>query len=62
MEKVKLKLLCFMCPFTARYEKQVGLMHQKLSEKADEIPESAVSECLSEECKERIKAKIADSK
>jgi len=60
-ETMKLRILCLLCPFTARYQKQVGLMHQKLSECGAEIPENAVPKSMSTECKERIRAKLAET-
>lgn len=62
MEKMKLKILCFICPFTARYEQQVSLMHEKISQCCDEVGEHTVAESMSPECKERLKAKLAETK
>ncbi|WP_309399483.1 hypothetical protein [Cerasicoccus maritimus] len=58
-EKIKLKILCVMCPYTARYDKQVELMHDKLGACCDDIGEQAVSDGMSNDCKERLKAKLA---
>ncbi|WP_309385213.1 hypothetical protein [Cerasicoccus frondis] len=58
-EKVKLKILCIMCPYTARYDKQVDLMHDKLGACCDDIGEHAVADGMPSDCKERLKAKLA---
>ncbi|MBK1859017.1 hypothetical protein [Cerasicoccus arenae] len=59
MEKMKLKMLSLMCPYTARYGEQVSLMHDKLASCCDEIAEQSVPECMPPDCKERIKSKLA---
>ncbi|WP_269537864.1 hypothetical protein [Cerasicoccus fimbriatus] len=58
-EKLKLKILCIMCPYTDRYDKQVGLMHNKLGACCDDIGEAAVSRGMSDECKARLKAELS---
>ncbi|MEO0795969.1 MAG: hypothetical protein AAFX93_12445 [Verrucomicrobiota bacterium] len=57
-EKLKLKILCFMCPYTARYEKQIEMMHCNLDVNAEKIADKAVKEGMSDECKARLKEKL----
>jgi len=61
-EKLKLKILCIMCPYTARYGEQVELMHDQLGVCGDEVSEQGASVGMSDECKERLKAKLAETK
>ncbi len=60
-EKIKLKALCIMCPYTERYEKQVTLMHEKISDCLEHAGEEASPVGMSAECKERMKAKLAET-
>lgn len=57
-EKMKLKLLCIMCPYTARYDQQVGLMHDKLRACSSEISDHVVGANMPNECKDRLKSKL----
>lgn len=59
-EKVKLRILCIMCPYTARYDEQVGLMHETISACCDDISNIAPAD-MSPECKQRLKAKLAET-
>jgi len=56
-ERLKLKMLCFMCPYTARYEEQVSLLHKRVAECDEELSLLADAE-LSQECRERLKARL----
>lgn len=60
-EKIKLTILCIMCPYTARYDEQVGLMHEKIGTCCEEMATEATPANLSPECKERLKAKLAEA-
>lgn len=58
-ERAKLKVLSHMCPYTARYREQIGLLHEHIGECGEEVPEKIQKACMSAECKERLKDKLA---
>ena len=58
-EKMRLKLLCFMCPFTNRYNEQIGTLHQRIGHCDEETIEVMKDASLSDEYKNRLKEKLA---
>lgn len=57
-EKMKLKVLCAMCPYTSRYNEQIGALRDRLSECGDETVGVVGESRLSEECKKRLREKM----
>lgn len=60
-EKLKLKILCLMCPYTDRYAKQVTMLHQQIGTVCQKFEHEVPPARLSTDCKERIKAKLVES-
>lgn len=55
MEKVKLKILCVMCPFTKRYREQVDAVCDGVANQPDCCEEALPEKTLCEEARARIK-------
>ncbi len=58
-ERAKLRILAFMCPYTARYKKQIDLLHEHAGQCGEGVPEKVQGACMSDECKQRLKEKLA---
>lgn len=58
-ERAKLRLLTFMCPYTARYKEQIGLLHERVGECCGDISEKVETAQMSEVCKQRMKEKLS---
>lgn len=57
-ERLKLRILCLMCPYTARYEKQVGVIHKHAGQCGEDISGLSQEIRLSEESKERMRGRV----
>lgn len=47
-----------MCPYTARYQQQIGLLHERMGECGEDIAERVQKDSMSEDCKQRLKEKL----
>ncbi len=57
-EKFKLKLLCMLCPFTARYQKQVQAVCNTVHDQENCCEKAVPDKRLCDEAKRRIKAAV----
>jgi len=57
-ERLKLRMLCKMCPFTDRYKKQVEAVCDSVHHKEDCCEEALADKCLCDDAKKRIKQAV----
>lgn len=60
-ERLRLRMLTLMCPYTARYANQVTLVHERLGNCGETIAEQSLADGMSAECRERLKAAMKNT-
>ncbi|MGF1453704.1 MAG: hypothetical protein ACFB21_16725 [Opitutales bacterium] len=59
-ERIRVKMLEWMCPFTCRYAKQVRELHHRAPE-LEEVDAHASAIGMSDTCRERLKRELASA-